>query len=168
MEHNRDLASYIDSCAAHRPEAVAIEFEDQSITYLQLSNNIETVANGLYDLGVRRTNRVAWLGHNHPLAIEILFACSRLGAIYLPLNSRLTVAEHQWILDDASPTVLVAETDFIEHANAALIPSELNVCTSADLYSTSPSAPRTGEANDDVLLAYTSGTTGRPLSLIHI
>jgi fatty-acyl-CoA synthase len=162
VEHNRDLASYIDSCAAHRPEAVAIEFEDRSSTYLQLSNNIETVANGLYDLGVRRTNRVAWLGHNHPLAIEILFACSRLGAIYLPLNSRLTVAEHQWILDDASPTVLVAETDFIEHANAALIASELNVCTSADLYSTSPSAPRTGEANDDVLLAYTSGTTGRP------
>jgi fatty-acyl-CoA synthase len=162
VEHNRDLATYIDSWAAHRPEAPAIEFEGQSNTYLQLSNNIETVANALYDLGVRRTDRVAWLGHNRPLAIEMLLACSRLGAIYLPLNSRLTVAEHQWILNDATPTVLVADKDFLEQANAALITSDLEVRVEAEMYAASPSAPRIGAANDDVLLAYTSGTTGRP------
>ena len=49
-------------------------------------------------LGIGRGERVAFLGYNSPLLLELLFACARLGAVLVPLNWRLTVAEHRHIV----------------------------------------------------------------------
>ena len=90
-----DLASWVDKWADHQPDALAVEFEGDKTSYQQLSTRIASIAGWLHLHEVEPGDRVAWLGPNHPLAIELLLACSRLGAIFLPLNSRLLIAEHR-------------------------------------------------------------------------
>lgn len=89
--------------------------------------------------------------------LELLFALARVGAILVPLNWRLTAAEHRAILADCTPRCLVAEDEFAAHAQTLDVP--LGPPSSAAAGSTAQPA---GEDSDDVLIVYTSGTTGRP------
>ena len=66
--------------------------------------------------GAQPGSRVAWLGFNHELQLVTLVACARLGALFVPLNFRLAVAELQQVIDDAQPTLLVHDE---AHAAAA-------------------------------------------------
>ena len=114
-----DLASWVDNWADHQPASLAIEFKGVETNYDQLSTRISAIASWLHSQSVGVGDRVAWLGPNQPLAIELLFACSRLGAIFLPLNSRLLVSEHSWILQDAKPKLVVSNESFLAHAEEA-------------------------------------------------
>jgi len=164
----RDLASWVDRWADHRPDALALEFEGERTTYVELAERIALTAGWLHEQGVGHGHRVAWLAPNRPTALELMLACSRLGAILLPLNSRLAVSEHSWILDDADPTLVLADPSFAEHAAAAAgrrpvaVVDDDGLLDGHDLLDGDSQAPRVGERRDPVLLAYTSGTTGRP------
>ena len=85
----QDLAAWVDRWADHQPDAPAIEFEGSTATFQALSQRVSSVADWLNERNINLGDRVAWLGPNRPLAIELLLACSRLGAIFLPLTSRL-------------------------------------------------------------------------------
>lgn len=101
-----------------------------------------------------RGDRVAYLGYNESRMLVLLFALARAGAILVPLNWRLTAAEHRAILEDCRPCYLVAEKDFATHAGTLGVPLR-----------PPPDAPPSaidGTDADDVLIVYTSGTTGRP------
>jgi fatty-acyl-CoA synthase len=102
---------------------------------------------------VEKGDRVAWLGYNNPRMLVLLFALARLGAILVPLNWRLTAAEHKAILADCSPKWLFCDADFEVHAKGLGIPIGGNQKTSAKF---------AGTDADDVLIVYTSGTTGMP------
>ena len=157
-----DLASWVDNWACHQPRTLAIEFNGIEKNYEEFSTRISATASWLNSNNVRAGDRVAWLGPNHPLAIELLLACSRLGAIFLPLNSRLLVSEHHWILQDAEPKLVIAHESFLVHAQGAA--AGIPVHPLAEVTQAEPidSTPRIGKLSDSVLLAYTSGTTGTP------
>ena len=157
-----DLASWIDRWAGHQPDALAIEFEESRTSYRELSLRVADVAAWLHDRGVGPGDRVAWLGTNDPASICLLLACSRLGAIFLPLNSRLVVSEHQWILQDAEPQVLIAEHMFYDHAQEAVQNNIVHLLDELTGIQNASTSPRVGQPSDAILLAYTSGTTGTP------
>ena len=76
---------------------------------------IETTARALKaEFGVSRGDRVAILSLNRPDYLVLLYACARLGAMLVPLNWRLAVAEQMFILSDAAAKVLVLEQAFAE------------------------------------------------------
>ena len=116
LSEGQDVASWVDRWADHQPDAPAIEFEGFTTTFRELSQRVASVADWLHRQNISAGDRVAWLGPNRPLAIELLLGCSRLGAIFLPLNSRLLVSEHQWIIANAKPRIIVADPTFDEHA----------------------------------------------------
>ena len=111
-----NIATWIDRWAGHQPDALAVEFEGSQSSYSQLANKIGALANWLVESGIKQGDRVAWLGPNHPFALELVFACSQIGAITLPLNSRLLPSEHRWILEDAEVNLVVSEDSFCEAA----------------------------------------------------
>jgi len=86
--------------------------------------------------------------------LVLLFALARLGAVLVPLNWRLTAAEHKVILQDCSPRCLFAGPEFEQHANQLGIPIAKPGAQS------NPEIE--GADDDDVLIVYTSGTTGTP------
>src|SRR5437868_11927886 len=139
------------------------------LSYRTLDQRIDRLASHLAGLGVRRGERVAVLAPNTTDILEVQFACFRLAAIFVPLNTRLTVHELQFILGDAAPVVLVYDHEFealarqlqklcpIAHLVQFGAPYERAIAASSRLAAHEPVSP------DDIsTIMYTSGTTGKP------
>ena len=101
---------WIHHWADHRPTHPAVWFEGEATTYAELSSAIHDVAHLLHIRSVTAGNRVAFCGLNRVAQISLLFACARLGAVLVPLNNRLSVAEHRFQIEDCAP-VLALVTD---------------------------------------------------------
>ncbi|WP_419946086.1 class I adenylate-forming enzyme family protein [Candidatus Poriferisodalis sp.] len=158
------LAARIERWADHRPDAVAVSFEGAEHSYRAFADQIAATAGWLAHAGIGEGDRVAWLGPNRPAALRLMLGCSWLGAIYLPLNSRLAPPEHRWILDHAGPALLAVDSAFAEHAASVGTHCDLHVVPDEPDCFSAPGAapPRRGTPAHPVLLAYTSGTTGHP------
>src|SRR6185312_8501514 len=75
---------------------------ERRLSYAQFDARISRLATHLRDtLKVTRGDRVAVLALNTTDTLEVQFACGRIGAVFLPLNTRLTVPELQFIVGDA-------------------------------------------------------------------
>lgn len=171
-----DLCSLIDRNAAFAPDKTAISFEGKLLSYAAFAARIERTATALkQELGVGRGDRVAILSLNRPDYLVLLYACARLGAILVPLNWRLAIAEQLFILSDAGAKVLVLEQafegllstlaqsapgtavvglDFAPHGGTTFE----GLLTRSDGTSRNPHT----DLSYPLLIVYTSGTTGRP------
>ena len=107
-----NLSFWLEKNAAFTPDKIAIRFEGIAISYESFSNRVHDHARALkHSHGVGRGDRVAFLGMNHPDLLYLFFACARLGAIFLPLNWRLAIPEHLFILKDATVKVLICDAE---------------------------------------------------------
>ena len=68
--------------------------------------SINSLIDYLLRLGVTKGDRISWLGLNHYKAIEIFFACSGVGAIFVPINWRLSNIEIEKVLQDCKPKLI--------------------------------------------------------------
>ena len=171
-----DLSGLIERNAAFAPDKPALHFEGTTLSYSELAAHIERTASALKsELGVGRGDRVAILSLNRPDYLVLLYACARLGAILVPLNWRLAVAEQLFILSDAAVKVLV-----LEQAFAAVLPAiekgmpetavvGLDFAPSRGVAFDALLARGRGDGRNPhtdlscpLLIVYTSGTTGRP------
>ncbi|GHE68042.1 acid--CoA ligase [Camelimonas fluminis] len=168
---------YYDWIAHHAmrtPERLAVVnlADGREFSYAQMHDRIGRLATHLSaGLGVTAGDRVAVLAHNAPETLEVQFACGRLGAIFVPLNTRLTVSELTYIVGDAAPRVMIHDAELaptaLEVAAACQTPSSLQFDASyeAALAAAQPLPKRAWAevTHDDVsTIMYTSGTTGRP------
>jgi len=161
------------------PALAAIDLHTgRRLTYTAIDDRVERAAGLLASLGVLKGDRVASLARNTTDAIEIQFACARLGAIHLPLNWRLAVPELEYIVGDAKPKVLLHHGEFAEAAAAiatsAGIARRLTLNDGAPdsdyergLAARLPAPPRPAlDHGTPWVIMYTSGTTGRPKGAI--
>jgi fatty-acyl-CoA synthase len=145
-------------------------------SYGELNKRVSLLAGHLRDaLKIGRGDRVAVLALNTTDTMEVQFACFRLGAIFLPLNNRLTVPELQFIVGDAAPKVMIHDADLAE---TALTVAKLCNVTSAlkfgpgGSYEAGIASAKPIDKFEDVTLddistiMYTSGTTGLPKGAI--
>ena len=89
MKNN--LFKYIENHSVKTPEKIAIHFEDITLNYLQLFNNIELLVSYLSrNLKCKKGDRIAILALNRIEFISLFYACSKLGTILVPINWRLT------------------------------------------------------------------------------
>jgi len=156
---------------------------DREVSYEQLAVRTVRLANALRDRGVARGDRVAYLGENNPSFLETLFACGQLGAIFVPLNTRLAPPEvHFQLQDCGTATLLHARSlDTLAASGAAgtSVTRRISVDDSpGDSGSQGPTAGEDFEAvlasgadqyvdeavglDDGAMILYTSGTTGHP------
>jgi fatty-acyl-CoA synthase len=137
------------------PQRPAIRFEGATLDHGAFARLVETWARRLAGAGIAAGDRVALLAANRPDYPALVFACARLGTILVPMNWRLAPAEHQFILDDSSAKLLLAERGF-----AGVRAPRVAILDEDEL----PEADYVQADADDapVLLVYTSGTTGRP------
>ena len=156
-------------CGAERNKAALI-FETQTYDYCALDRNASIIANALARRGVETGARIAVLSQNNAAVVILLLACAKLGAIFVPLNWRLSAGEVAWIVDDAEPAVLLVEAG-LEHLNVGH--TALTTFTFSDTMGIDWGGVLKGLGDDtepdrhvgleDVaMLVYTSGTTGRP------
>jgi fatty-acyl-CoA synthase len=136
-----------------------------SLTYAQVESRSAAIGSMLSSLGVRRGDRVAFLGRNVPELPLVLFAAGALGAVFVPLNFRLTSSELSVILADCSPSVLVWEPGMAATVSALQGSTSVRHWVAVDDLPLVAAAgvPEQDVSLDDLcMVQYTSGTSGRP------
>jgi fatty-acyl-CoA synthase len=176
---NAGLGSWPERRLRISPGRDAIWFEGTRTSHAEFAQRVRRTAAALADLGVAPGDRVAWTGSNHPSALETLYACGQLGAIWVPVNARLAVPEAEYVLAHSGASLVVHGADHGFLADALRdrldgvrqwIAAEPPVDGGADslpyeeLLAGADPQPRDEPValEDPCLIMYTSGTTGRP------
>src|SRR5712692_8800633 len=98
----------MDRAARYYPERPALYVNrDRPLTFRELHNRVMSLAAALTRVGFKTGDRLALLLPNGPEYLKLVYACSRLGVIAVPINTRLSGVEIDHILTDACPRGLV-------------------------------------------------------------
>ncbi|KXC05909.1 MULTISPECIES: o-succinylbenzoate--CoA ligase [Microbacterium] len=172
--NDRGLGSWIAKRRLKCPDKTALVFGAHALTYAELADLVDRVAALLAERGVQKGDAVAYLGENSPDFLAVLFGCARLGAVFVPVNTRLAAPEIRHVLTDSSARVLIHDVELAERVvdgvEAARIAHVLLTGDGAPgipgldrLRSAAGRRPVEAEIglDDPAIVMYTSGTTGR-------
>ena len=172
--HNHGLGSWMAKRRLKTPEKPALVFEEEAITYRRLADAADRVSALLWHRGIRKGDAVAYLGENSPEFIQVMFGVMQLGAVFVPVNTRLAPPEIAHVLGDSGARALIHDPDFAERI--ADVVDDAGIAHRIMTGDGTPERPglahllrttRAGHADADVTLddaaaiIYTSGTTGR-------
>lgn len=173
------MSDWIAKHSEMTPGKVALIDEgggSDGLTYQQLHLRVNQLGNAFLNWGVRPGDRVAILAHTHSCVVETQFAAWRIGAVFFPLNWRLTFEELSYLVDDGAPAVVLYDSKFREVAeqlarhfpdirfvdmgfdNEAYEVALGSMPASLEISPNEPESP--------AQLLYSSGTTGRPKGVV--
>jgi fatty-acyl-CoA synthase len=177
---NEGIGSWPGRRARKTPHRTALIHQQQTFSYAELHQRTNRLAHALRAAGVRRGDRVAYLGPNHPSFLETLFATGLLGAVFVPLNTRLAAPEIGYQLADSGARTLIHDPSLydptdngggskgdggaspaeaspaVKHRIELGDPYEQVLAAAPDTTIDEPVGP-----DDICMIMYTSGTTGR-------
>jgi acyl-CoA synthetase (AMP-forming)/AMP-acid ligase II len=159
--------AFIRHWAADRPGRSAMVGE-RRIDFAELDASTRRVATALQAAGLRKGDRIAWLGKNAVLYFTLLFGAARIGVVMAPVGWRLAAPERQFIVDDTQARLLFAGEGFADDARALApqLPQVQRVLFADEAWAwidaTAPADFNPSGEGDAILQLYTSGTTGHP------
>lgn len=120
MQHERGLGYWMSTRRLKTPDKVALIHGDgETLTYRQLADGAERVAALLRRLGVAQGERVAMMSENSPEFLKVLFGTVQLGAVFVPVNTRLAGPEIAHVIQDSGARVVIFEPDFASRIEIA-------------------------------------------------
>ncbi|MBH8607622.1 fatty acid--CoA ligase [Thermoactinomyces sp. CICC 10521] len=162
-------------------EAVYDVRKGRRLTYREWDREVNRAANAFLAAGVRKGDRVtAYLYNTEELATSLL-ACAKIGAVFNPVNFRLSAEEIAFILQDAEPKIVLFE-QAVEPCVAAVHkgypgtafwfidsdPPDYAVDYHQQVLAASDTRPDADVSEEDLYaIMYTSGTTGKPKGVMH-
>jgi len=166
--------------ALQYPEKTALAFQDKKISFSELNDIVNRLANGLLNLGLEKGDRVAILMPKIPEVIFTFLAVARAGGVIFPVNYKLKSEDLRTIFNYVSPQMVISERIYSPLLEKLFLPyhplskviftgkrakKELNFKDIIDKeVSTEPNVKV--KENDFVYLNYTSGTTGVPKGVL--
>jgi amino acid adenylation domain-containing protein len=155
------LDELIEAQINRTPDAIAVVFGGEKLTYRQLGDRADQLASYLQELGVERNTLVAICVERSLEMIVGLLGILRAGGAYLPLDPTFPPDRLAFMLKDAQPPVLLTQERL-----RALLPSQKGHVVSLDAFPTEPQRhpikPSGRRASDLAYVLYTSGSTGTP------
>jgi fatty-acyl-CoA synthase len=153
------------------------EKSDRRFTYRSFNERVDRIAAFLKNnFRIKKGDRVAMLSWNRIEMLDILFAASKLGGIFVPINTRYTPREIKECLRSFKPKVLIHEEEFADKVTESLGGSVIEhymhlgrtrikeslPYTDAENYSARLQKPELMDLEDPVMILQTGGTTGKP------
>ncbi len=169
---NWNLATIIENIGDVVPDRAAIVGAGSSLTYAQLDERANRVADALSTCGVGPGDRVGLVVGNRPAYLEAMLGAFKIRALPVNINLRYTVQELTSLFADTQPSVILHETEMAEQVVAAAAATgDRPVLWSIDAYEdivgrADPQRPDVDRSGDDHYLLYTGGTTGLPKGVL--
>ena len=178
------MSTWLSNCAKYNPNGVPFVYGDKKTTWKELNARVNSLANALYDLGVRKGDKITIMFHNCTEFAEANFAIQKIGAIPVPLNYRFVAREIEYQTNNSDSTVFIFEDlwlDAVEEARLKLEKVKNYICfrrTGKDIpkdmldYDETikeypASEPPSAAPPDDIcVIIYTGGTTGLPKGVV--
>jgi fatty-acyl-CoA synthase len=161
-----NLSSFIAFHARRTPRRCALKYRGEDISYAAFDRRIGRLAGWLVSRGLGADDVVAVLMKNSAAFLELAFATSHIGAVFLPINYRLSRDEVGYIVGNAGARMLIADQEFADVAAGGvplvLIDEAAQSSASHLAAETAPAAMCHRQPRDLMRLMYTSGTTDRP------
>jgi acyl-CoA ligase (AMP-forming) (exosortase A-associated) len=179
------LDQLIAGTALRTPCAVALKWNQHTITYAQLAREVQRFANGILTLGIARGERVGVYLDKRPETVIASFGATAAGAVFVPLNPLLKPEQVAYILRDCNVRILVTSPERL-----SLLETVLAACpdlrqiilvgagedmvarcavSSVQWDEILQAPPRSGFRvidQDMVAIFYTSGSTGKPKGVV--
>jgi acyl-CoA synthetase (AMP-forming)/AMP-acid ligase II len=161
-----------------RPYQPALAFEGRITTFAELDTRTNQVAQGLKAAGLQPGSRIAHLGKNSDLYMELLLGAAKAGVVMTPINWRLSPREIQYILDDSNAQLLFVGAEFqaMVPACAPKLSTSRVVGLERPYEGNGYQEWRDAQISEDPAVAlkpespvtqlYTSGTTGNPKGVV--
>ncbi len=164
FERGKLLHELFEEQVERTPDGVAVEYEDQRLTYAQLNERANRLAHHLRERGVGPDARVAICAERSLEMVVGLLGVLKAGGAYVPLDPSYPAERLQYMLRDAAPQVLLTQgsvRERVSRTSAAVIVLDEQWSVIAEQPATNP--PRQGLRPDHlVYVIYTSGSTGEP------
>ncbi|GCE06407.1 class I adenylate-forming enzyme family protein [Dictyobacter aurantiacus] len=169
--------------AESNPDRLAIVYHNLSFTYRETVSMVNSIANGLYELGLRKGDHVCLFTTNRPEYIVTFIAAASIGVVVSPMNPSYKEREISYQLENSEAKAILIQKELVPTLTLALNQKEFPnlkhiIVTGARppetlpnaiafgqlLRQSSPKAPPHVDIDGDDLLAlpYSSGTTGLP------
>jgi O-succinylbenzoic acid--CoA ligase len=153
--------------AAVTPHALALVADGRHVTYRALARHAQEVAIHLAARGVGAGARLAVLLPNSADYVNIIHAAASLGAVLVPLNTRLTGPELAFQLTKTAPALLVTDAELAARVAGAPCPVLDVTALRAPVSPTASTPPRAAVTLDSPqAIVFTSGTTGLPKGVV--
>ncbi|BCL39535.1 non-ribosomal peptide synthetase [Nostoc sp. MS1] len=149
--------------AAKTPDAVAVVFANEQLTYQQLNSRANVLAQYLRSLGVGADVLVGLCVERSPLMIIGLLAILKAGGAYVPLDSDYPLERLGWMLDDTQVSVLLTQAPLLEKLPTTVAKLVLIDEIESQLDPNNHQNPVTEVTSAHLAnVIYTSGSTGKP------
>jgi len=166
-EYPRDscLHELFEAQAERTPDALAVVFGDQRLTYTELNERANQLAHHLRSLGVTKETRVGLYVERSQLLLVGLLGIFKAGGVYVPLDPEYPAERLKHMLTDAGVNILLTDRQLqtrlpLEVFKRVAIDEELDW----DLPKTNPE--RLARAENAAYVIYTSGSTGMPKGVV--
>ena len=175
-----NLAQFLRQTAKRHAGEIALVWGERRWTWEELDRRVDAMAVALAARGIGKGDRVLVQSKNCNQMFESMFACFRLGAVWVPTNFRLTADEVAYLAKASDAAAMICGAEFPDHAAAAkqAAPSiRVTISIGAAPFGgdydalvaeyDGPNAPEAGvERDDPCWFFFTSGTTGRPKAAV--
>jgi acyl-CoA synthetase (AMP-forming)/AMP-acid ligase II len=175
-----NLAHFLQQSAKRYADDIALVWGDRIWTWAELDRRVESMAAALAARSVAKGDRVLVQAKNCNQLFESMFACFRLGAVWVPSNFRLTPEEVGYLAEASGASAMICGREFPDHVHAvrAAAPDirlviSIGAAEFGEDYDglvaahSGETAPVASVAYDDPCwFFFTSGTTGRPKAAV--
>ncbi|NKX52648.1 long-chain fatty acid--CoA ligase, partial [Arthrobacter deserti] len=182
--HNQGVGTWIHRRRVKSAGKTALISGGAELSYGEFAERVDRLASAFAARGIAKGDRVAYLGENHAAFLETFFACGTLGAIFVPLNTRLAPPEIQFALQDSGSSILVHARSLeglaVPGSDGTALSHRIVVADAGPAAGSASGPGAVGDfeqviasgspehrdievvLDDPAMILYTSGTTGRP------
>ncbi|WP_449433338.1 class I adenylate-forming enzyme family protein [Pseudomonas putida] len=166
------LYSALAEVATRQPDAAAIVHDGGTIVYSELIERIDLVSEYLNSLGLRSGQAIAAFGQNSPDFVIFYYAAAKLGVVFVPLNFNLTPseiayilmhAEAKWLFVDGDADKLIRSSQETSGFSKQIKPLHM---PAREEFGNVAQVAMPPVAEQDLIIAYTSGSTGFPKAVV--
>jgi acyl-CoA synthetase (AMP-forming)/AMP-acid ligase II len=170
------LAELLRAGVEQRPQSIALIFKDRAWSYAEFQSEVHRIANALLRMGVKKGDKIAFVLPNCAEFLFAVFATTKIGAIFVPLNTAYTPEEAGYVLQHSETSIVLTTKELlplIESVRGGLNHLKQVIVASANcpgtlswdnfLHGVGDNAPDFNiDPREPASITYTSGTTDRP------